>query len=85
MFYESNDTILPTGYAGFIRSNFVPCFLDKCESYNSMIYGDGRDIRDKLYTIDATRIENGSEWKADENLDTEIVKTIGWCLETYSD
>ncbi len=34
MFNNSNKTILVTGCAGFIGSNFVPYFLDKYEGYN---------------------------------------------------
>ena len=34
MFDNSNATILVTGCAGFIGSNFVPYFLDKYENYN---------------------------------------------------
>ncbi|RXJ69154.1 dTDP-glucose 4,6-dehydratase [Halarcobacter ebronensis] len=34
MFNNSNNTILVTGCAGFIGSNFVPYFLDKYKEYN---------------------------------------------------
>lgn len=34
MFNNSNKTILLTGCAGFIGSNFVPYFLEKYENYN---------------------------------------------------
>jgi dTDP-glucose 4,6-dehydratase len=34
MFNNNNKTILVTGCAGFIGSNFVPYFLDKYEAYN---------------------------------------------------
>lgn len=34
MFNNSNETILVTGCAGFIGSNFVPYFLDKYNKYN---------------------------------------------------
>ncbi|WP_291275193.1 dTDP-glucose 4,6-dehydratase [Flavobacterium sp.] len=37
----------------------------------------GHDLR---YAIDATKIENELGWKADENFDTGIVKTIEWYL-----
>jgi dTDP-glucose 4,6-dehydratase len=34
MFNNNNKTILLTGCAGFIGSNFVPYFLDKYPEYN---------------------------------------------------
>ena len=34
MFNNNNKTILVTGCAGFIGSNFVPYFIDKYENYN---------------------------------------------------
>ncbi|MGE0737989.1 dTDP-glucose 4,6-dehydratase [Sulfurimonas sp.] len=34
MFNSSNETILVTGCAGFIGSNFVPYFLEKYQNYN---------------------------------------------------
>ena len=34
MFDNNNETILVTGCAGFIGSNFVPYFIDKYENYN---------------------------------------------------
>jgi dTDP-glucose 4,6-dehydratase len=38
----------------------------------------GHDLR---YAIDATKIETELGWKADENFETGIVKTIEWYLE----
>lgn len=38
----------------------------------------GHDMR---YAIDATKIENELGWKADENFETGIVKTVCWYLE----
>lgn len=40
----------------------------------------GHDLR---YAIDATKIENELGWKADENFDTGIVKTIEWYLKKF--
>ncbi len=34
MFNNKNKTILVTGCAGFIGSNFVPYFLEKYPNYN---------------------------------------------------
>lgn len=41
----------------------------------------GHDLR---YAIDASKIENELGWKADENFDTGIVKTIEWYLKKYT-
>ena len=40
----------------------------------------GHDIR---YAIDATKLEEELGWKADENFDSGIVKTIEWYLNKY--
>lgn len=40
----------------------------------------GHDLR---YAIDATKIENELGWKADENFDTGIVKTIEWYINKF--
>ena len=41
----------------------------------------GHDFR---YAIDASKIENELGWKADENFETGIKKTIDWYLNKYS-
>ena len=41
----------------------------------------GHDLR---YAIDATKIENELGWKADENFDTGILKTIQWYLGKFA-
>lgn len=33
--------------------------------------------------IDATKLENELRWKADENFDSGIVKTIEWYFNKY--
>ena len=38
----------------------------------------GHDLR---YAIDASKIENELGWRADENFETGIVKTIQWYLD----
>ena len=54
------------------------------QSYNSLItYVEDRAGHDRRYAIDATKIETELGWKADENFDTGIVKTIEWYLEKY--
>lgn len=41
----------------------------------------GHDLR---YAIDATKIETELGWKADENFETGIVKTIEWYIKKFS-
>ena len=41
----------------------------------------GHDFR---YAIDATKIENELGWKAEENFETGILKTIHWYLSKYT-
>ncbi|WP_193210266.1 GDP-mannose 4,6-dehydratase, partial [Aliarcobacter butzleri] len=45
---------------------------------------EDRAGHDRRYAIDATKLENELGWKADENFDTGIVKTIEWYLNKYS-
>ncbi|SHI87735.1 dTDP-glucose 4,6-dehydratase [Flavobacterium haoranii] len=40
----------------------------------------GHDLR---YAIDASKIENELGWKADENFETGILKTVRWYLDKY--
>ena len=40
----------------------------------------GHDLR---YAIDATKLQTELGWKADENFDTGIVKTVEWYLKKY--
>lgn len=40
----------------------------------------GHDMR---YAIDATKIENELGWKADENFETGIIKTVEWYLKKF--
>jgi len=42
----------------------------------------GHDFR---YAIDASKIENELGWKADENFETGIKKTIDWYLKKYTE
>jgi dTDP-glucose 4,6-dehydratase len=54
------------------------------ESYKELItFVEDRAGHDRRYAIDATKLENGLGWKADENFDTGIVKTVDWYLKKY--
>ena len=54
------------------------------DSYKELItFVEDRAGHDRRYAIDATKIESELGWKADENFDTGIVKTIDWYLKHY--
>jgi dTDP-glucose 4,6-dehydratase len=51
-------------------------------SYKSQIkFVEDRPGHDKRYAIDATKLENELSWRAKENFDTGIEKTIDWYLK----
>ncbi len=53
-------------------------------SYKELItYVKDRPGHDLRYAIDATKIENELGWKAAENFDTGVEKTIDWYLKKY--
>jgi len=54
------------------------------KSYKELItFVEDRAGHDRRYAIDATKLENNLGWRADENFDTGIVKTIDWYLNKY--
>ncbi len=54
-------------------------------SYKDLItFVEDRAGHDRRYAIDASKLENELGWKADENFDTGIVKTIEWYLRKYN-
>lgn len=58
--------------------------VPKEKSYKDLItFVEDRAGHDRRYAIDATKLEDKLGWKADENFDTGIVKTIEWYLEKY--
>ncbi|MEH0158150.1 dTDP-glucose 4,6-dehydratase [Limibacter armeniacum] len=55
-------------------------------SYKQFItFVKDRPGHDRRYAIDATKIETQLGWKAEENFETGIVKTIEWYLEKYKE
>jgi dTDP-glucose 4,6-dehydratase len=53
----------------------------KEKSYKEQItFVKDRAGHDKRYAIDATKLENELNWKADENFKTGIMKTVEWYL-----
>ncbi|WP_375238356.1 dTDP-glucose 4,6-dehydratase [Aurantibacter sp.] len=54
------------------------------EPYNKQIsFVDDRAGHDFRYAIDASKIETELGWKADENFETGIKKTVTWYLNKY--
>jgi dTDP-glucose 4,6-dehydratase len=54
------------------------------KSYKDLItFVKDRAGHDRRYAIDATKLENELGWKADENFESGIVKTIDWYLKKY--
>ncbi len=54
------------------------------QNYKDLIvFVEDRAGHDRRYAIDATKLENELAWKADENFDTGIIKTIEWYLNKY--
>lgn len=51
---------------------------------NQIIFVKDRPGHDFRYAIDAFKIEKELGWKADENFDSGIVKTIQWYLKKYN-
>ena len=51
-------------------------------SYKDLItFVEDRAGHDRRYGIDATKLENELGWRADENFDSGIVKTVEWYLK----
>jgi dTDP-glucose 4,6-dehydratase len=59
--------------------------LPKLGSYKNLItFVKDRAGHDRRYAIDATKIETTLGWKAYENFESGIIKTIEWYLEKYN-
>lgn len=58
---------------------------NKLQSYKDLItFVEDRAGHDRRYAIDASKLENQLNWKADENFDTGIILTINWYLSKYN-
>jgi len=54
------------------------------KSYKELItFVKDRPGHDKRYAIDATKIENELDWRANENFESGIIKTIKWYIKRY--
>jgi len=55
------------------------------KSYKKLItFVEDRAGHDRRYAIDATKIENELGWKAQENFESAILKTIEWYLKEWN-
>ena len=63
----------------------TPMSKDKVGYKELITFVEDRAGHDRRYAIDATKLETTLQWKADENFDTGIVKTIEWYLNKYYD
>ena len=58
--------------------------VPKEQSYKKLItFVEDRAGHDRRYAINATKLETELGWKADEDFDSGIVKTIEWYLKKY--
>ena len=58
--------------------------VPKERSYKELIsFVEDRAGHDRRYAIDATKLEDELGWKADEDFDSGIIKTIEWYLKKY--
>lgn len=58
--------------------------VPKTKSYKKLItFVEDHAGHDRRYAIDATKIEEELGWKADENFESGIVKTVEWYLDKY--
>ncbi len=59
--------------------------VPKDTSYKELItFVEDRAGHDRRYAIDATKLETELGWKADENFDSGIIKSVEWYLRKYA-
>ncbi len=56
---------------------------DKSSYKKQITFVKDRPGHDRRYAIDATKIENELGWRADENFESGILKTVKWYLKKY--
>lgn len=76
---EKNNLYIVNTICG-ILDEIKPANLSYKEQITFVKDRPGHDFR---YAIDASKIENELGWKADENFETGIKKTIDWYLNKY--
>ncbi len=85
---EILDKEVPLGTGNLFPANQKAedkSLVPNIKSYKELItFVEDRAGHDRRYAIDASKLENELGWKADENFDTGIVKTIEWYLNKYN-
>ena len=72
-------------YIANIICEILDDICPKSKSYKNQIsFVKDRPGHDFRYAIDASKLENELGWKADENFETGIIKTIKWYLKKYN-
>ncbi|WP_372798102.1 dTDP-glucose 4,6-dehydratase [Pontiella sp.] len=72
----------PSGQPHSTSHGSLPTSTKPISSYRDLIcFVDDRPGHDARYAIDATRLENELGWKAQENFETGIKKTVQWYLD----
>ena len=78
-------SLLVTGGAGFIGSNFVLDWIAQSNepviNLDKLTYVTDRPGHDRRYAIDASKIERELGWKPAETFETGIRKTVEWYLD----
>ena len=69
---------VPFGEDGAVLDELVPADRPRAELIEYVTDRPGHDAR---YAIDATKLENELGWRAQENFDTGIEKTVRWYLD----
>jgi len=78
---EILDELYPINQNKNLTSN-----IKHLTSYKSLItFVSDRPGHDRRYAIDASKIENELGWRADENFESGIVKTVKWYLKKYNE
>ena len=58
--------------------------MPKSKSYKEQItFVNDRPVHDFRYAIYASKIENELGWKADEDFNSGILKTVDWYIDKY--
>ena len=79
---NEKNNIFIANYICEILDNKKP--LPEGKSYKELItFVQDRAGHDRRYAIDATKIEEELGWKAAENFETGIIKTIDWYLDKF--
>jgi len=76
---EILDELYPT-----LKNSQFSILNSQLKSYKELItFVKDRAGHDRRYAIDATKLEKELGWKADEDFESGIVKTVKWYLEKY--